>query len=257
MVTLRTYLGELLRSPARIRTRRRMLREIEEHPERAITTWKRETCDQLFYLFHGLELQLMMDPLTVLRETGLIRRNLLLLKDYYRFYYHAGLSREIPDTAALVARLRQARAEMPHVARTYTLGTSSGGYAAILFGHLLEVDEVYAFAPQTVLDMALVRLLSGRRDLDRIPDEHRDLRRLLERQDGSTRTKIFYCQGRAVDARLAEHVADCPGVELHPQPGDTHLVLQVMHAAGTLRSALPPEPATAAPSAPQFEARAE
>ena len=34
-------------------------------------------------------------PLTVLRETGLLRTNLVLLKDYYRFFYQAGLNAEI------------------------------------------------------------------------------------------------------------------------------------------------------------------
>ena len=32
-------------------------------------------------------------PLTVLRETGLLQTNLVLLKDYYRFFYQAGLNR--------------------------------------------------------------------------------------------------------------------------------------------------------------------
>lgn len=43
----------------------------------------------------------------VLRETGLIRSNLILLKDHYRFFYHAGLNRKISDVDAIIAPLRK------------------------------------------------------------------------------------------------------------------------------------------------------
>jgi len=94
-----------------------------------------------------------MQPLTVLRETGLLRINLVLLKDYYRFFYHAGLNREITDVDAIIARLRRCREELPHVRQTFCCGPSAGGYAAILFGHYLHVDVVYAFAPVTLINL--------------------------------------------------------------------------------------------------------
>jgi acetyl esterase/lipase len=62
---------------------------------------------------------------------------------------------------ALPARLEDAplfefsRSADAGVERTVTVGSSAGGYAALLFGHLLEVDEVLAFASQTFLDPAL------------------------------------------------------------------------------------------------------
>ena len=35
------------------------------------------------------------------------------------------------------------------------LGSSAGGYAALLFGRLLEADEVHAFGPQTFISPSL------------------------------------------------------------------------------------------------------
>ena len=39
----------------------------------------------------------------------------------------------------------------PRHKNIYTMGCSSGGYASILFGHLLCVDKCIAFSPQTLL----------------------------------------------------------------------------------------------------------
>ena len=66
------------------RYNQRLRREIEEHPDRALMVWERENSSQLWYVFHGMAGALQMQPLTVLRETGLIHTNLILLKDYYR-----------------------------------------------------------------------------------------------------------------------------------------------------------------------------
>ena len=133
-------------------------------------------------------------PLTVLRETGLIHNNLVLLKDYYRFFYHAGLNPEITDVDAIIARLRRCREELPHVRQTFCFGPSAGGYAAILFGHYLQVDVVYAFAPVTLINLDDLKKFGGRKDVSRITEQHRDLARLLAKHNGRTRYKIFYCE---------------------------------------------------------------
>ena len=132
---------------------RQLRREIEENPDGALIVWERENSSQLYYVFHGMAGGLGIQPLTVLRETGLIHNNLILLKDYYRFFYQAGLNREITDVDAIIARLRRCREELPHVRQTFCCGPSSGGYAAILFGHYLQVDVVYAFAPVTLINL--------------------------------------------------------------------------------------------------------
>lgn len=214
---------------------RRLRREIEEHPDRSLIVWERENSSQLCYVFHGMAGALQMQPLTVLRETGLIRTNLILLKDYYRFCYHAGLNREITDVDAIIARLRRCREELPQVRQTFCLGTSVGGYAAILFGHYLQVDVVCAFGPATLINLDDLKKYGGCKDVWRITEQHRDLARLLAKHNGRTRYKIFYCDGYGKDRTYAEHLQDLPGVELYPQPGNTHNVVQAMYEIGRLR----------------------
>src|SRR3982750_4167306 len=106
------------------RYNRLLRREIEENPNGALIVWPRENSSQLYYVFHGMAGGLGIQPLTVLRETGLIHNNLVLLKDYYRFFYQAGLNQEITDIDAIIARLRRSREELPRVRQTFCCGPS-------------------------------------------------------------------------------------------------------------------------------------
>jgi hypothetical protein len=236
VASLKSLLFQLV--PTRYRAQkynRQLRREIEERPDGALVVWQRENSSQLYYVFHGMAGGLGIQPLTVLRESGLIHNNLILLKDYYRFFYQAGLNREITDVDAVIARLRRCREELPRIRQTFCSGPSSGGYAAILFGHYLEVDVVYAFAPITLINLDDLKKYGGSKDISRITEEHRDLARLLAKHNGRTHYKLFYCDGHGRDRKYAERLQHLPGVELHPQPGTTHNVIQAIYESGRLR----------------------
>lgn len=245
--TIRNLLFQLV--PTRYRAQRynrQLQREIKEKPDGALVVWGRENSSQLYYVFHGMAGGLGIQPLTVLRGTGLLRTNLVLLKDYYRFFYQAGLSAEIKDNDAIIARLRRCREELPHVRQTYCSGPSSGGYAAILFGHYLQVDVVYAFAPVTLINLDDLKRFGGSKEIWRITEQHRDLAKLLAKHNGRTRYKIFYCDGNVRDRGHAEHIQGLPGVELCPQPGHTHNVIQAINESGRLGELFETVPADAA-----------
>lgn len=234
--TIKSLLFQLV--PTRYRAQkynRQLRREIEERPDGALVVWPRENSSRLYYVFHGMAGGLGIQPLTVLRESGLIHNNLVLLKDYYRFFYQAGLNGEITDTEAIIARLRQSREELGHVHQTFCCGPSSGAYAALLFGHYLQVDVVYAFSPVTLINIDDLKRFGGSKEIWRITEQHRDLALLLANHNGRTRYKIYYCDGHVRDRAYAKRLQDLPGVELCPQPGTTHNVIQAIHEAGRLR----------------------
>jgi len=234
--SIKGLIFSLLPTSFRAQNYNRLLRrQIEENPDGALIVWERENSSQLYYAFHGMAGGLGIQPLTVLRETGLIHNNLVLLKDYYRFFYHAGLNQEITDVDGIIARLQRCREELPYVRQTFCFGPSAGGYAAILFGHFLQVDVVYAFAPVTLINLDDLKKYGGRKDVSRITEQHRDLALLLAKHNGRTRYKIFYCERSPRDRAYAEHLQGLPGVELYPQPGHTHNVIQVIHESGRLR----------------------
>jgi hypothetical protein len=78
----------------------------------------------------------------------------------------------------------------------------------------------------------------GRKEGWRFPEQHRDLALLLANHNGHTRYKIFYSEGSRRDREWAERIRSCQGVELCPQPGDSHEVVQEMHKRGLLARAL-------------------
>jgi hypothetical protein len=139
-----------------------------------------------------------------------------------------------------------------------------GGYAALAFGHLLQVEEVWAFGAVTVLPdgvdrrRALARAeLAGRipsaaaaatatatiECVDEVPTlspEQSDLRLALQRSNGVTRYNLFFSEGHQVHAQAARHLADCDNVCLRPQPGSEYNVLQQLLDRSLLPSVIVP-----------------
>src|SRR5512132_143988 len=79
MAGMKSFLFQLV--PTRYRAQkynRQLRREIEERPDGALIVWERDSSAQLYYVFHGMAGGLGIQPLTVLRETGLIHNNLVL-----------------------------------------------------------------------------------------------------------------------------------------------------------------------------------
>jgi hypothetical protein len=74
----------------------------------------------------------------------------IFVRDYNQGWYHkglSGLSTNIDETTTLLkAEIQKSKAE-----KVIFIGNSSGGYAALLFGFLLEPDRVYCFSSQTFL----------------------------------------------------------------------------------------------------------
>lgn len=69
----------------------------------------------------------------------------IFVRDVFKQWYVEGINREVPDHDSLLAFLQQAT---QGYRRVVTVGSSAGGYAAILFGCLLKAERIFAFCPQ-------------------------------------------------------------------------------------------------------------
>ena len=199
-------------------------------------TLVRKHCRQLFFVFAGSGGQIMMDPSAFLRASGLLRRNLVLLRDAAQARYR--YSRDVADLLRLVEWQRKELAELDHVTEVHCLGASLAGYSALVSGHLLCADGVWAFAPPTALAAPDVR------------PEYRDLALLLATWNGKTRYHVFYNERCRPDREAARRLAGCPGMELHPEDGNDHLVVRSLVESGRLVRVLPPYAAASGPAAP-------
>jgi cytochrome oxidase Cu insertion factor (SCO1/SenC/PrrC family) len=74
-------------------------------------------------------------------------------KDMYTKSYHKGIQGVTNNIDETVAYLKN---EIKNYKNVIFIGVSSGGYAAILFGSLLNVTSVLAFIPQTILRLEVI-----------------------------------------------------------------------------------------------------
>lgn len=186
---------------------------------------ERKDCAQLFVIFCGRAGRVMLDPLDFIKQTRIIDRNLLMLRDLNDCCYQRGVDRSVTDIPGLLDWLRGARGRLPHVRRLFCVGSSSGAYMALVAGHLLQAEGVWAFAPPGKLDEH-----SG---LDHVDARFADPALLLSESNGVTRYHVYYNELHEPDRAACQRLAGAPGVQLHPQEGEGHGV--VLHLARTNR----------------------
>tara|TARA_A100001015_G_scaffold223208_1_gene251403 strand:+ start:99 stop:854 length:756 start_codon:yes stop_codon:yes gene_type:complete len=75
----------------------------------------------------------------------------LFVRDLKTKYYLTSLLNTTTDLYSTIDMLKNI-INSKHYKKKIAIGCSSGAYAAILFGHLLQCDHVIAFNPQTVLN---------------------------------------------------------------------------------------------------------
>jgi hypothetical protein len=196
-----------------------------------VLTRVREESEQLFYVFAGIRRGLMGNPMPFLQQTGLLARNVAFFVDPAEGYYQSGVNARLDSYDRLLDWQRSFRDGLRHVRRLFCLGTSMGGYAAMLFAHALRADEVWAFSPLTIAPPDVART---------IPAERADLAILLRSPNGVTRYNVYYNEADTTDRDAAERLAACAGVALWPQRGDGHNVVKTMLEDGRLASLLPP-----------------
>ena len=77
----------------------------------------------------------------------------ILIRDIRKQWYLTGINEQLSTIEAMADWLREETEGM----RVVTVGSSSGGFAAILFGHLLDAERVLAFNPQFNIEDLLER----------------------------------------------------------------------------------------------------
>jgi hypothetical protein len=197
-----------------------------------VTVLLRRQSDQLFFVYTGVHGGLFTDPQAFFRETRLFERNIVMFRDQFRAFYQMGISPQLNTFDAFLQWQVAFREQQSHIRQVFCIGTSMGGYAALLFGHLMRVDEVWAFSPLTDI--------RGRgRALADTPRKHAILRPLLSEWNGRTRYNVVYNASSKIDAARAESIARCGGVTLRPQAGGSgHNVVDDLYSRGELHSIL-------------------
>jgi hypothetical protein len=145
--------------------------------------------------------------------------NRILLWDKHYMFYHYGVDRQRRDWRTLIGYLQQEIARL-RPSKVFCVGTSSGGYAAVIAGHYLKADFVHAFSPQTKIAIDPKGIWNARHPIHRwrmsisrrVYREVLDLAPMLSQSNGETRYFVHYGAGHTIDRRFAERIAGMPSV---------------------------------------------
>jgi pimeloyl-ACP methyl ester carboxylesterase len=167
----------------------------------------------------------------------------LFVRDVQGIWYQHGVPGFGRSIDEVVASLRLVLGEQ-EVKRLVVCGYSAGGYAALLFGTLLQADLVVAFAPQSFLDrewLASVgddrwdRALDLLESLGGPDDRYVDLRAALSRDSrGGIRYDVHYDGSFPADAPHAARLAGIPGLELYEHPSAGFSLIRSLRVTGDL-----------------------
>lgn len=172
----------------------------------------------------------------VSRDLGI---NRIFVRDLTQTWYHAGhggVSTTIDGTAAYLKRKIQEAAAN----RVVVVGNSAGGYAATLFGTLLDADVVHAFSPYSMLgDKRYVRDQETIEYMyESFSDRYFDLRSVLRSYERTGAIHLYYDPELTIDSRQTVHLAGLPNVECHALPGRSHELIYLLKESGELRKIL-------------------
>lgn len=206
--------------------------------------------DALLVAFGGMAGHMGMPPFEFFRISQALDARKAYVRDLGRAWYHLGVPDLGTDIDAVAEALRGLVADSG-AERVVFAGNSAGGFAALLFGAMLGVDEVMAFSPQTLLrvpeleevgDMrwsGMIRKAAGQRG-GALDERYVDLVPVLREQpprDG-TRFQVHYCQTFDLDAFHAERLPEDIGIELHGHVRGGHGVIRTLRNTGLLATML-------------------
>ena len=176
----------------------------------------------------------------------------IFCRDPNHAFYHLGIDDRTKNANDLVIRLRELIVEM-FPSRITCIGVSAGGYAALLFGHLLKADTVHAIGPQVVLheqwgiehnDPTIYGSAAQLNYAGLAPEnDFRDLPKILSSYNGKTKYFIHVGKNCQQDLNHAEELVGCSGMELVLHPCPAHACAgPLLRDSGQLENILLGEP---------------
>jgi hypothetical protein len=185
----------------------------------------------LIIAFSGSAQQLTIPVHQFFEITKTLGYSRILLRDKFEMHYHYGVDRKRRDWPSLLDYLKRQIEELAPQ-KVICIGTSSGGYAALVAGYYLGADYVHAFGAQTRIgvDPESIRTAvnpRNRRKLYRSKRAFRqalDLAPLLEKSNGKTNYFLHYCACHETDRDFAQRVASLPAVITFGYPCSAHAV---------------------------------
>jgi hypothetical protein len=168
------------------------------------------------------------------------------VRDLIQSWYHRGVVGVGDDIPAVAEHLREL-VRSSGVTRTVLVGSSAGGYAALVFGHLIDADEVHAFSPQTFIAPRLRKQYGDTRYQPYVDHlaasggmdgNYVDIWPVLDAGAVKTQFHIYYRAPDRIETLHAGRMAEIDGVVLHPIDYDGEKLIRQLRDTGELTEIL-------------------
>jgi hypothetical protein len=135
----------------------------------------------------------------------------------------------------------------PETERVVFVGSSAGGFAAVILGTLIGVDRVVAVAPLSFIDRWRRLAFFDRRWPKSIAPVNRganiqraylDVRAVVRARPAASPVDVYFPRRNRLDALHARRLEGLPGVVLYPLESESHDVVRAMRDSGALREIL-------------------
>lgn len=190
----------------------------------------------LVVAFSGMATQLSMPPAEFMRTFLSKNISIMFIKDFWQCWYQKGLlglTKNIDETAAfLKEELSQINPK-----KVIFIGTSAGGYASLLFGILLNIDEILSFSPQTYIEeriFAKFKAVDSRIDDINFASPYLNISKIPALHNFSGVINIYYGSENANDKQHAKNLSDFKSVKLIELATDTHNTAKYLKEQGKL-----------------------
>ncbi len=171
----------------------------------------------------------------------------LFLRDFKQAWYHNGINENI-NNVDYIRKFLQKIIHDNNYTKTCFLGNSMGGYAAILFGTMINVNTIISFAPQTFIDkwnryrnfdtrwkkqLSMVYTNTNKNT------KYFDLKKYLKTLPAfSGSITIYYCPKQRLDKIHAERLKGCAEITLVKIDDGGHDVVKTLRDTGELKSVI-------------------
>lgn len=171
----------------------------------------------------------------------------VFFRDLNQMWYQKGVDAEIDSISKITNKLKSI-IESKKYKRVLFLGNSMGGYAAILFGLILKVDAVLAFAPQTFIDKKSRFLNKDRRWAEQLNNVHSNKRReeqffnlkkwMKTNNNENTHIEIYVSSVDKLDVRHIKNIQHYTNISIKKIEDGGHRVVKSLRDNGKLNEIL-------------------
>lgn len=171
----------------------------------------------------------------------------IFLRDFKQAWYHNGINEKINNIDYIRKSLQKIIRDNNYT-KTCFLGNSMGGYAAILFGSMINVNTIISFSPQTFIDKwnrFLTFDTRWKKQLSYVYTytnkkiKYFDLKKHLKTVPSfSGSITIYYCPKQRLDKIHAERLKGCAEITLVQINNGGHDVVKILRDTGELKSVI-------------------